>query len=469
MAGNVLSQALAFFVLPVFTRYLTPDDYGILSYTGSITSFLLILSTLSLNSFILRHYFEIQTEQKRKELFGTIFIFIVSINIILLYIEFLIFPHALKWLNIKIPFHPYFKIALVINFLEVTAIVPLVYYRVTRKAWQYFWLTSSRAVLIVLVGLVLVIGYDMGVMGRYYGSFFANTLFLVIYLTVIFKVARPSFDLSTIKKGLRFSLPLLPAAFASIAIISSDRIILERYVSLSQIGIYSVGVTLGTVLLIVVRSFYLAVEPEIYDSFNSNGFEEKVVRLKNYFLYAVLFIGSIIIIFSREIVATMAADRFYESYKIIPFFVTGTIFRGAEILVGTTLFALNKTIYQPIIVGAALMVNIIGNLALVPFMGILGAAVSSTMSFAVLYVVSVYITNKFSEIRWNCLRDISLILLCCGISAVIMHIQLSTLLLTILIKALIVLSFAFMAFNILVKDKISLHGLKQSLLVVWKQ
>ncbi len=455
MAGSVLSQALAFFALPFFTRYLKPDDFGILSYTGSVTSFLFILSTLSLNSFVVKYYFEIQSEKKRKELFGTIFLFLIAINIALLFIEFLVFPHALKRFDIKIPFYPYFEIALIINFLQIALFIPTVYYRVTRNAWGYFCFTSSAAVIGIVLSFILIVGYDMGVIGRYYGSLCTNLFFLVVCLIIMFKISSFSFNLPIILKGLRFSLPLLPGAIATIAIASSDRIILERYVSLSQLGIYSVGFTLGTALSVIKRGVYLAVEPGVYESFNQEGFEEKVVRLKNIFLSLLLCIGCVIIVFSKEIVMVVASERFYESYMVIPFFVIGVIFRGTEIPVGTTLLALNKTLYQPIIVGSALAVNIAGNLVLIPFMGIMGAAFASALAFMIMLTVSVYITNKFSDIRWNCLRDTSLIMVSCVISVFIMNIQVGPLVTTALAKVLIVAFLAFITFCVVRKYKMT--------------
>jgi len=453
MAGNFLSRAIAFFVLPVFTRYLTPTDYGILSYTGSVTSFLLIISTLSLNSFVLRHYFEIKSEIKKRELFGTVFLFLIIVNIFLLLTEFTILPPLLKRFDIKVPFHPYFEIALAINFIDIIFVIPMAYLRVTKNAWGYFGLTSSKAVLSIILGLILVVGYKMGVMGRFYGSFYTNLVFFIICLVIMFKVSRFAFDLSTIKKGLRFSLPLVPSAIASIAIFSSDKIILERFVSLSKLGIYSVGLTIGTSMLIIVRSFYYAIEPEVYESFNKEGFEEKIVRLKRNFLYVLLIIGCIIIVFSKEIVTIMASERFYESYKIIPFFVTGSIFRGAEILVATTLFALNKTAYQPLITGAAVIFNISGNLILIPIMGIIGAALASVLSFLVLFMVSVYVTSRFSKIKWHCFKDIFLIGFFCGISVLIMNVKVGSLLMTGLMKLLIVLLLGVIAFYIFIKHR----------------
>lgn len=424
MAGNVLSQALAFFVLPVFTRYLSPADYGILSYTGSLVSIFYILSILSLNSFVLRHYFELDNEEDRRELFGTVFIFLLPVNLVLLLLEFSILPYAFSFGGVKVPFHPYMSIDLLINFLEVASVLPLAYYRVTANAWRYFWLISLKSMLSIALGLILVIGFDMGVMGRYYGSLATNVCFLFVCIAIMFRISSFRFRVEMIRKGLRFSLPLVLPAFASIAFVSLDRIVLERYVSLSEMGIYSVALVLGTALSIINRSFYLAIEPEMYELFSHEGYEEKIVTLKNRFLYGLMVLGCTIIVFSKEITRVAASPTFFNSYRIIPFFVAGIIFKGAESLAGISLFALNKTGLQMVIYVVCLGVFVPCLFILTPLFGAAGAAAALTCSYAALFVLSVSFVTRHSHIRWSARRDTALILAATSASYGLMHIDL---------------------------------------------
>lgn len=451
MAGNVLSQALAFFVLPVFTRYLSPADYGIFNYTTSIQSFIIIFSTLSLNSFVLRYYFEIEGSEEKRRLFGTIFLAIGLFSLLLLILGFLALPAAIKAFQIKVPFNPFFAIALVSTFLETASVVPLAYYRVTRKAWRFFWLTSSKAILTIALSLLLVAGFKMGILGRYYGILFFNALFVVVYLVIMFRVSALSFDLHILKKGLFFSLPILPAAFAGIALVTVDRLILERYVPISQLGIYSVGFTLGTALLIVVRGFYFAVEPELYKSFNTEGYAELIMRLKNSFLHFILLLGCILIVFSREFVGLFVTEQFHAAAFLIPFFVLASIFQGIQVFVDTTLYALNKTIYQPLILGGTLLFNIGGNLLLVPSFGITGSAITLMLSYLILYLTSIFVARRFTSIKWVWGKDMLTICAFSGLSIAVMLIRFESAYLTVLIKTGIVLPLALLAFARLLK------------------
>jgi len=438
LAGNVVGQALAFFVLPVFTRYLSPDDYGILSYTSSIVSILYIIALLSIHSFVMRHYFELEAEADRRELFGTIFIFLLSLNLVLLLLEFLLVPYGFSWGGVKVPFHPYMTVALLDNFLEVMAVLPLTFYRVTANAWGYFWLISLKSLLSITFGLILVIEFHLGVMGRYYGSLATNVIFLFIYLTIMFRISSFHFKVEIIRKGLRFSLPLVLPALAGVAFISLDRIVLERYASLSEMGIYSVAMVLGTALGIGIRSFYLAIEPEMYAMFSQEGYEEKVVRLKNRFQFVLLGLGCMIIVFSKEITMVAASPRFFDSHRLIPFFVVGMMFKGGENIAGISLFALNQTRVQLVIYGVSLGVLVAGLFLLTPRFGAAGAAVALTCSYAAAFLASVGFVRRYSRICWKARSDVALILAAAAVSYGLMHLEAGGIWASFLVRALIV-------------------------------
>lgn len=438
-AGNIISQALGLFVLPVFTRYLSTGDYGIFNYTNSFKSIIAVVGILSLDSYVLRNYFERKAAEDKKELFGSTFLFIFIVNSIILCAGFILLPSIIKAANLQIPFHPYFEIVLINNFLESIIVLPLVYYRVRRKVTRYFILTTSNAVMTIIIGLVLVVGANMGLMGRFYGILITDAVFAAICLFIMARISKFSLNLKTIREGLVFSLPIFPAAFISMLTAFTDRAVLERYVPISDIGIYSVGFAIGTILLIVVRGFYRAIEPEIYQFFNEPDFNEKIVTIKNNFLMMITMMGCLLIIFCKELVAMMVAPEFYGCYVVIPFFVIASVLRGAKILADTTLLAFKKTVYVPFIVITGLAVSLASNLLLIPRFGIIGAAASSVLTFWILFIITAFIINKLSGIRWGAVKDTLRILLLSTISVVVMSINLGNAFIDMMVKLVIVM------------------------------
>ena len=120
--------------MPIFTRFLTPADYGILSYTNSVISFIYIFCTLSLNSYVLRFYFDCKDEIEQRKMLGNIFCFIALVNIFVLVLLNVSGPRIIDISNISVPWKPYFRLAVFNNFLESFSIIPMVYYRVKQNA-----------------------------------------------------------------------------------------------------------------------------------------------------------------------------------------------------------------------------------------------------------------------------------------------------------------------------------------------
>ena len=91
--GEIIPRIISFLLLPILTKYLTPDEYGIVSYTNSVMMFVFVIATLSLNTFVLRHYYGSKDEYSRKELIGSTFLFIFGFNCVLIIFQYFFFRY----------------------------------------------------------------------------------------------------------------------------------------------------------------------------------------------------------------------------------------------------------------------------------------------------------------------------------------------------------------------------------------
>ena len=120
-----------------------------------------------------------------------------------------------------------FKIMLINNYLEVAGIIPLVIYRVKKQPINYLFLTLFKSLLSISMGLLLMIFYDKGILGRYLGILYPNIGFLLVYFLVLRNKIAFGINLEILKKGLRYSLPIVPAAFAAVAMSSIDKLMID--------------------------------------------------------------------------------------------------------------------------------------------------------------------------------------------------------------------------------------------------
>ncbi len=399
--GNMLPQLINVLLLPVFTRYLSKEEYGILSYTTSLNVFFLVIGTLSVHSYVLRNYFECSGEKEKQQLFGTVSVFLIIYNLLLLGIAVNFFPIFFKYFGVQIPFDPYIRLALFINAADVTGVVPLAYFRVKQKAIPFVLLTFLQILIGTGLSLYLVIHLKMGVLGRYYGLLGAGLVMLVSYFIIIWKISSLRPDMNLLKKSLVFSLPLCPTAFFTTVMNMSDRLILERYVSLSEIGIYSIGFMVANGLSILTNGIYKATEPEIYRMADKPGFKQWMLNLKRYMVFIMLGIGCPLIILSKEIIMLLTAPNFHESFKITSLITVGMIIRGITMPVSCCLMANYATRYLPLITLTGALTSIGINFILIPQIGIYGAGISIIISSTVMLILSLFAARLVSGIHFH--------------------------------------------------------------------
>jgi len=189
-------------------------------------------------------------------------------------------------------------------------------------------------------------------------------------------------------------LPLVPSTFLHIIINVADRIILERYVPLAALGIYSVSYTLGTVLQIFAYSSYLAFEPIVFSKIGKVDFSKTILKIRKYYLFVIFSISFLYVLFSKEILLIMASSKFSSGYKVIPIIVFATIFLSENYLFGTILIGIKKTKISLILNLVGAVINVIVNLLLIPVIGIYGAAISTLTSYLVMFCLFYFYLNN---------------------------------------------------------------------------
>ena len=389
--GEILPKFISFFLLPLYTRFLTPHDYGIISYTSSIVAFLFVVSLMSLNTYLLRDYFEQKNELAQKRLIGNVFSFIIIFNLILTAVAMVIGPFVVDAFHLQIEFK-FFRLALINNFFNVCSVIPLIVYRVKERAVSYVLLNISRVFIEVLVVIYLIVSLKWGILGKYYGTMFVYLFYFFIYFLIIYKNSILNLNLKQIKSGLKFSLPLIPGVAGGMLIHISDKVILERYIPLSEMGIYSIAVILGSSIGIITRSAYRAFEPVIFKEFGKDTFETTLNFIKKYYQFVIVVIATAIAVFSREIFYVMASEKFYEGYKYVPFVAVISVIGAFQTIYGAIVIAEKKTMLISKATLGSGIVNLILNIILISWltkygMGIYGALIASVIASSISFVI----------------------------------------------------------------------------------
>jgi O-antigen/teichoic acid export membrane protein len=290
--GSVLVRGLAFLLLPLYTRYLSPAEYGLVALTVTCTIVLGMLYPLGLRGAISRTYYEGGTVEERKERVGTLWIAMVLSATVMAIAFDRLGPAVAAALLPDIPFHPYLRLAVWTAFLGVLGLTPMVLLQARERALAFVLLTLGAALTTTAI-IVWFVVRGGGALGYLQGALIGAALAAIPYIALTLGQIRPVFRLSILLPALAFSLPLVPHALAGWALEMSDRAILTRFLPLHDVGVYSIGYQLGAAMGLATTAFNAAWVPFLFGTLKEEGegAHPKVARLVTYYAIALCFLG----------------------------------------------------------------------------------------------------------------------------------------------------------------------------------
>ena len=450
--GDIIPRLIGFVSLPILTRYLSPSDYGIVNYVNTLNTFLLALGFLSINTYFLVFFYRCKNKDEQKKLLGNLSSFIVLFNAIVAIVLLFFGEYFFKALGSNIPFYPYIIIAVFTNFFNLFSILPSALFRVLEKPMPLTILNISRGIIAFALTLVLVIQYDYTALGVLYANLIVNFIFAFVFMYMIRNHIVWNLNFKQIKKVLAFSLPLVPGAIAYYLTTISDRILIDKYLSLDDLGIYSIAATIALILNIFSFGAYKAFEPYIFKNWESDRFVPIFQNIRNSFVY-VLLIGVLFLsVFAKEFFFLMTDVQFHNAYWYVPMIIVGVYSSSLSLLYGTIITARGQTKLNSMIVIIGATISVTLNIIFLPKYGLLTAAVVSSFAMTVMLFISMW----YSKLKISHYRPLfSLMLVAASIYILVYLVNIDSMLLSVVFK-LVVLAIVILGISII----LSIHPVK---------
>ena len=394
--GGALPKAINIFLLPLYTRYLSPDEYGIISSMVVLSTIVLILLTLSIERSIYRLYFDYSSVEEKKLFLGTIFISLLGftsfgITVILLFN---------KWFSLiysTIPFKPFYLYMLFALYLNTFNIIPKIYYQVSQRPGPFVLLNFLEFIILSILIIYFIIGKEMQAEGYLLAGVIKAAAFLPIYILLIRKCIKLSFDKTILLSAFRYSIPLVPMMSSAWVLNLTNRIFLERYFTLSEVGVFSLATTITNVLLIFAAAFGSAFDPIFFKTANeqdNNKAKHKLYIYNNIYSYITIIVCSVVGLFSVEI--SLIFDHRYSQISIlIPLLLIGFFFSQLASLLHRGFYQNKATKPLTYIVLTSAIFSIMANWLLIPTFGAIGAAYGMVISYVFMFVVEYYIARRY--------------------------------------------------------------------------
>ncbi|WP_306353550.1 lipopolysaccharide biosynthesis protein [Flavobacterium sp. '19STA2R22 D10 B1'] len=435
--GDIIPRLLGFISFPILTRYLSPADYGIVNYVNTLTTFLLTFGFLCMNTYYLVYFYRCDNEVEQKKLLGNLSSFVIGLNLALVFLLLLFGKYIFALLNSNIDFYPYIVIAILTNFFNIFSVLPSALYRLLEKPLLLTIINVSRGIVTLVITLVLVMYFDYTALGVLYAALIVNVVYAFVFLYTTRNYIIWNFNFPQIKKILIFSLPLVPGTLAYYVTTISDRILIDKYLNLNDLGIYSTAATLALILNIFSYGAYKAFEPFIFKNWGNEGFLKTFENIRNGFVY-ILLIGVLCLsIFSKEFYLIMTNVKFHSAYWFVPMIIIGVYSSSLSMLYGTIITAKEKTKVNSLIsiIGAA--ISIVLNVLFLPRFGLITAALVSSLAMTIMLLLSIW----YSQLKISHLRPLlGTIIVGISIYLFVYVININHIVISILIKSVVAIS-----------------------------
>jgi O-antigen/teichoic acid export membrane protein len=397
MIAALLPQAASMLLLPVYSRYLSPDDYGLIGLLSAFATFLPLIWTLQIGVALPRFYFE-YTDERLGVFLTTITTAVVCSSLLGLSITYLLLPLLTVsfFPGVSQEQHPLFVLTLLSTFFGIVSTHFMLLLRTRRKAKVFMVLSVSVFAIGIALNLLEVVVLRRGARGMVEAGLWTALLNAIAFGTVNLGTLARALDWKMLRAPWTYTMPLIPHTLSGIVFLYSDRLILARFVPLAALGLYTFSDRVAGLFKILVYELNSAFQPHFLQSASrdrATAAQEARDLARGSVMLNCLGVSALAL-FSAEAVDRLLDERYFPTWKMIPLLASGWVFRSLYCFSSSGLFFEKKTGLVAVITAISAAFNIGANLCFVPRYGAWAAVFSTIAAYWISYVLADLFSRK---------------------------------------------------------------------------
>jgi O-antigen/teichoic acid export membrane protein len=465
--GSILNKLLGFILIPLYNKQIPIADFGVLVVFETTILFLTAILSFGLNAAHQRFfYLEHQNNSYGKYLFNNFFggflLVLFSIAPILFFsksFSSLLFPGEHQFTNLKI--------SMWIVVVEILYIIPLQYLQYKEKPIQYLFYNALKLALSFGLTIFFVKNLKMGVEGILYARLIGGGVTVLISLfTIILPQCESKIDLQTIKKSIKFGLPMVVSNIGYTLFMISDRYLLNWLSTSEETGKYGFGLKIANFInLIFVQTIGMSYFPSIMSNESEKDNVRYYRKMLTYYCFVIGFLVLGFLLFYKDILWIVVTDKkYWEGLKVVPMLSLSFMIMGMNYFVGIGLFLKNQTKYYLFPSFSALLINIVLNFLLIPKYGMIGAGISVIAAQIIYTGLLAYFSGKHFKINFEWNKVLSIYILAILSFVLFESLNINNVWISLLFRIVILFSFPFILYKLNFFEKIEILRLKEGLI-----
>ena len=402
--SGLLLKCFSFFLLPLYTKYLTTEDYGITSIATSFINVSGFIVAFSLFSAVMRFYVDLKDDkEKLRRFYGTITVFVFVSSILAAILLFLFRSILARYVFSGVNFFPVIFICLISLVFHCQQAIYDNILRSQQKAFKSSILSIATFFVTLVLNLFFVIHLKMGATGT-----LLATLISYIGYSIYFHVDMIAkheivfcFDSVLLKKALRYSIPIMPHNLSTQIAMLISKVLIGDTASLASLGVYSIAAQFGNMADTIQGYVDQAYGPWLYEKLhdkeqdNNSSIRKIVNGLVS--IIGLFFIG--ISLFAHDYIVLLINKNYIDAWKYVPlivmvFSIKTIYYFYVEIL----FFYKQASKYLFIATLSSSILNIFLSYFLIPVYGVYGSILADALAMIIRVGIVVYISRKYGSI-----------------------------------------------------------------------
>ncbi|MFM5600762.1 lipopolysaccharide biosynthesis protein [Aeromonas veronii] len=403
LASNILNALVPFLLLPILTRYLTPDEYGQIAMFQTLITGLAALTGLNAVGAANRKFYDKHDASALALFNGTCLHILLLSSLTLGVVCFFLSAELSQWLNIPTSW-VYF--ALVISSANFIIQFRLGQWQIRERAVSFGVMQVSQSVLVLILSLALIIGFQQGAAGRVDALMATSVVYAVLGLLLLYRdrllVLLP-LKKAFFKEALSFGVPLVPHVVGIFLLSSIDRFFINRQLGVAEAGIYMLGVQLSLGMAVVFDAINKALVPWLFRTLSDNNPHQlqRLVKFTYFFFAIVAGLGGLSFIVGPWVVTWIAGPEYQRAATVIGWLCLGQAFGGMYLMVTNYIFYAKRTGALSAVTISTGLLNIALLVYLIEHMGIVGVAMAFAISMCIRFFATWWLASRVSAVSWR--------------------------------------------------------------------
>jgi O-antigen/teichoic acid export membrane protein len=399
--GDAATSIASLLLLPIYTRYLTPEDYGVITMLLMIEAVAKVTFRWGVDTAFMRLFYDCPDQSARQRLASTLFFFLLVVNGAMVcvavasagWLSTLLFGTASRaWL---------IRLVLANTFVAGFYFMPFHVLRIGERSGSFVALGFGRSAGTLVMRLVLVIAARMGVLGVVLADVLVTAVFTPIVSVWLLPLIRPVFSRAVLREALGFGLPRIPHSIANQIIALADRTFLNAYAKLGDVGVYSVGASFGMAPKLFLTAFESAWTPFFLGVMHEEDAKTTYSTVSTYVMLVLVLLVAGLAGCAPDLLRLTTTRQFHGASSVTPWIALGAMFQGVYLVGSIGIIITKRTAIYPVATGIAAAVSLAANALLIPMYGSVGAAWANAIAYGVLALVTVAFSLHYYPISYE--------------------------------------------------------------------